>query len=515
MRKNPPTVSPLDNVSLVVDRMMKENIGAIVVEEDNRPIGVITEKDLLRRVVNPEREYESIQARDIMSQPVISIDSNSPIRDALELLRKHDIRRLVVTEAGFLVGLTTERRILEIAHEQYIIENAGRINRVLSDDGIKINVGYVSTFPPRQCGIATYTYDVVSAISRLYVTGSPSILAINDKGGYYDYSNLVKYQIDREDSENFKKAAEYVNKSEIDIVNLQHEYGLLGGIWGDNVINFLDKLEKPVVTTLHTLLPKPSEDAKRVMEYFLEKSDYIIIMAKVGMAILENNYDTLANNVRYIPHGCPNVPFISSESMKGILGLKGRKVLSTFGLLSRGKGMEYAIQSLPNIVEETPEVLYLIIGQTHPEVRKHEGESYRQYLMDLVDKLGLNENVRFVNRFVEKNELIRFLQATDVYIIPYPNRDQISSGTMLYALSTGKAIITTPFLHAEEVISQGGAMRCEFRSPESIADAVETLFTDGSLHEEYQKRAYEYSRDMIWPNVAMMYVNLLFETLGM
>jgi glycosyltransferase involved in cell wall biosynthesis len=515
MRMNPPTVSPLDPISTVLSQMMKEDIGAVIVSENNRPIGIITEKDMLNRVFHAEKDLVITKAREIMSSPLVTIDSQSSIKDGLDLIREHDIKRIVITDEECLVGLTTERRLLEIIHEQYIIENSNRMNRVLHDTGMKINVGFVSTFPPRQCGIATYTYDLVDAISRLYVTGPPGIVAINDKGGFYDYSNLVKLQIDREDSDSFRRAAKYVNNSEINIVNLQHEFGLFGGVWGDHIVAFLEELEKPVVTTLHTLLEEPGSETKQVMDNILNRSNFVTVMAKAGIKILENKYDTLADSVRYIPHGCPNVPFLSSETLKNVIGLNRRTILSTFGLLSKGKGIEYAIQSLPKIIEEDPSVLYLIIGQTHPEVRKNEGESYRQYLMDLIDKLGINENVRFVNRFVEKNELIRFLQATDIYIVPYPNREQISSGTLLYALSTGKAIISTPFLHAEEVMSEGAIKGSKFKDPDSLSNSVIELLTDKSSHEEFQSKAYQYSRDMIWPNVAMKYINVLYEALGL
>ena len=298
-------------------------------------------------------------------------------------------------------------------------------------------------------------------------------------------------------------------------MNLQHEYGLFGGVWGEHVIAFLERLEKPVVTTLHTVLQEPIPDAKRVLEGVLQHSRHAIVMARVGIAILEQIYGTLADKVRYIPHGCPNVPYIGSGQLKPRLGLEGRVVLSTFGLISRGKGIEYAIEALPLIIKEEPRTLYLVIGETHPEVRKHEGESYRQQLLNLVESLGIEENVKFVNRFLPKNELLRYLQATDVYIIPYPNREQISSGTMLYALSTGKAIVTTPFLHAEEVISENCAMRCDFRVPSSITKSVLTMLQHEDVHKGYEERAYNYSRGMIWANVAMKYVNLFYETLGL
>jgi glycosyltransferase involved in cell wall biosynthesis len=261
-------------------------------------------------------------------------------------------------------------------------------------------------------------------------------------------------------------------------------------------------------------LETPDREAERVMKEVLRLSHRVVVIARIGSRILEQIYDTLPDKVRHIPHGCPNVPFVSSKTVKNILGYNNRIILSTFGLLSRGKGIEYAIKALPDIVEKEPSVLYLIIGQTHPEVRKHEGESYRQSLIDLVKSLGVENNVRFINRFLSKNELIRFLQATDIYILPYPNPEQISSGTMLYALCTGKAIVTTPFLHAQEVIAQGAAFDCQFKDPESITWSVNALLTSKQLHDNFQRRAYAYTRDMIWPNVAMKYVNLFYESIG-
>ena len=515
MKIDPPRV-PLDaRISEVVGLMMGEDVGAVIVVEDGRPLGIITEKDLLGRVVRPGRDFDATPAGAVMSEPLITIEAGRPISEALEVLRENSIRRLVVTDGGALVGLTTERRLLEVAHEQYKAHRRERMGRALSAEEVRVNVAYVSTFPPRECGIATYTEDLVGAIDRLYATGPPTVMAINDRGGYYDYPNLVGFQIDREEAESYVRAAEYVNGSDVDVVNLQHEYGLFGGTWGEHVLDFLEALEKPVVTTLHTVLQEPGPDARRVLEGILRRSDHVVVMARVGIGILEQLYDAFADNVRYIPHGCPNVPFVSTGPVKQGLGLKDRIVLSTFGLISRGKGIEHAIRAMPEVVEEEPRVLYLIIGETHPEVRKHEGETYRQHLLDTVEELGMDENVRFVNRFLEKGELIRFLQATDVYIIPYPNRDQISSGTLLYALSTGKAIVSTPFLHAEEVMGEGAAMRCEFRDPGSIADAVKNLLKFDHVQERYQRRAYQYSRPMIWPNVAMMYVNLFCETLGL
>jgi len=476
MKAEPPTISVSGAVSTVVDLMIRENVGAVIALEDGQPVGIITEKDILERVIKDERDLELTLVRDAMSSPLISIEAGGSIGEALDLMRESGVRRLAVVEDGDLVGITTERRLLEVVHVRYLMEGVGAAKEALYDDSSKLRVAFVSTYPPRECGIATYTQDLVDSISNLQVLKPPVIVAINDRGGHYDYPGEVRFRIDRDRVESYVEAADFINASDIDIVNLQHEYGLFGGVWGEHVIAFLERLEKPVVTTLHTVLQEPVPDARRVLEGVLQ---------------------------------------IGSGLLKPSLGLEGRVVLSTFGLISRGKGIEYAIEALPPIIKVEPRALYLVIGETHPEVRKHEGESYRQQLLELVESLGIEENVRFVNRFLPKNELLRYLQATDVYIIPYPNREQISSGTMLYALSTGKAIVTTPFLHAEEVISEECAMGCEFRAPGSITESVLTMLRNDDVHKGYEERAYDYSRGMIWPNVAMKYVNLFYETLGL
>ncbi len=517
MRSEPPTVSALDAISTVMDLMTRENVGSIVVVENDRPLGIITEKDVLERVIGAGKNPELTLAKDVMSEPVVTIDAERTIADALETLHKHNIRKLIVTKQDALVGLTTERRLLEIVHGYYTIRALGSLEMMHGHELHRIRVAYVSTYPPRECGIAAYTKHLVDATSTFCARGvsSQAVIAINDRGGHYDYDVRVKSQIDAVDIQSYEKAAEYINASNMDVVNLQHEYGIFGGERGKYVVKLLQGIRKPVVTTLHTLLEEPGSGAETVLEQILEHSDFIVVLAKAGVEILEQRYGSHADRVRYIPHGCPNVPLIGTEMTKRSLGLEDRVVVSTFGLLSRGKGIEYAIRALPQIVKEHPTILYLIIGETHPEVRKVEGESYRQLLFDLVESFGLDKNVRFVNRFLGENELIRYLQATDIYVLPYPNREQISSGTLSYALSTGRAIVTTPFLQAEEVISDGAALKCDFKDPDSIAERVNTLLKDSEIRQSFSKIAYEYSRAMIWPNVAMSYLNVFYHALGL
>jgi glycosyltransferase involved in cell wall biosynthesis/CBS domain-containing protein len=509
---NTPTINPEKRISDLIDVLILNNIGAIVAVENEKSIGIVTEKDILEKVLNKERNLEKTLVRDIMSSPVISIDSAKPVKVAIDLLREHKIRRLAVTENERFIGLTTERRLLNIAHSVYV-ENTQDIVQI---NGLpeKPIVTYLSSYPPRECGIATFTYDLVNSIDKLNALSTPIITAINDRGSYYDYPPQVKIQIDRDEHDSYYNAAERINKSGISALNLQHEYGLFGGIWGDYLIDFLEEVKKPVITTLHTILENPPPDAYRVMKDIIRLSHRIVVIARVGSRILEQTYETLPDKVRHIPHGCPNVPFVNSNTVKPFLGFKDRLIFATFGLISRGKGIEYAIQSLPDIVTEHPDILYLVIGETHPEVRKHEGESYRQSLIDLVESLGLTNNVRFVNRFLSKNELIRFLQATDIYILPYPNPEQISSGTMMYALCTGKAIVTTPFLHAQEVISQEAAVASEFKDSKSIAQSVNSILDSPEQRRILETSAYDYSRGMIWPNVAMRYVNLFYKSTG-
>jgi glycosyltransferase involved in cell wall biosynthesis/CBS domain-containing protein len=517
MRPAAPTVSILDAISTVMDLMAKENVGSIVAVENNLPVGIITERDILRRVIGSGKHLELTLVEDVMSKPPVTIEAERTIADALQTLHKHNVGRLIVTQKGAYVGLTSERRLLEITHANYVMKDRGLPRSVVDYDTHRIRVAYVSTYPPRECGIATYTRHLVDATSTFCARAvkSPAVVAINEKGGYYDYGIAVKFQINADENESYEKAAEYVNSSDVDIVNLQHEYGIFEGEWGEYILAFLEKLDKPVVTTLHTVLQEPVPDAERVLERILQNSNSIVVMARIGIQILEQLYGGFPDKIHHIPHGCPNVPFIETAMTKQSLALHDRVVLSTFGLLSSAKGIEYAIEALPHIVEKHPEILYMIIGETHPEVRKREGETYRQLLLNLVDSLGLEKNVRFVNRFLTESELIRYLQATDVYIIPYPNREQISSGTLSYALSTGKAIVTTPFLQAEEAISKGAAMECKFRDPSSIGECVTILLEDDQIRQRFRRIAYEYGRAMIWPNVAMKYVNLFYHALGL
>jgi glycosyltransferase involved in cell wall biosynthesis len=368
------------------------------------------------------------------------------------------------------------------------------------------HIGYFSTYPPRECGIANFTKDLSDAIYDLNGF-ERSIIAINEKGALYDYGRRVKCKIDRDNAQDFVKAAEYVNSSNIQLLIVQHEFGLYGGDYGEHIKLFLDNVKKPVITTLHTVQPDFDKKAIEVLKYLVERSESIVLIAHAAIDMLKKQGIPYKKCV-VIPHGCPSIDCTNNESIKESLGLEGRLVASTFGLISSGKGIEYAIQALPEVIKKEPGIIYLIIGETHPEVRKHEGEKYRNELTRLVSELGLEEHVRFTNRFITKRELIKFLQATDIYITPYISPNQISSGTLIYALGAGKAVVSTPYYHAQEVLSNDRGILCRFKDSTSVAEGINRLL-DESFRSEIQKRAYKYSRRFLWKNVAKKYIKLI------
>ena len=379
------------------------------------------------------------------------------------------------------------------------------VQKHVLDSSVK-RIGYLSTYPPRECGIANFTKDLVDAICELD-EHKHSIIAINEKGAIYDYDRRVKWNIDRDDVEDYVNAAKYVNSSNIQLLVIQHEFGLYGGDYGEHLKLFLEAVKKPVITTLHTVQPNFDKKAIEVLKYITERSESIIVIAHAAIDMLKQQ-GIPSKKCVVIPHGCPSFDRTNSKSIKESLGLKGRLVASTFGLISSGKGIEYAIQALPEVIKTEPRIIYLIIGETHPEVRKHEGEKYRNELTKLVSELGLEEHVRFTNRFITKRELIKFLQATDIYLTPYISPNQISSGTLIYALGAGKAVVSTPYYHAQEVLAKGRGILCKFEDSASIAAGINNLL-DETFRSQIQKRAYKYSRRFLWKNVAKKYVNLI------
>ena len=361
---------------------------------------------------------------------------------------------------------------------------------------------YLSTYPPRDCGIATFTKDLTDAIDGISSNFRSRIAAINN-GFAYEYDKKVKYQLEDEDAEAYEELSKKINGSgKIKAVSVQHEYGIFGGEYGSYLLPFLENVQKPVVITLHSVLPNPNPDLKKVTEEIIENSTYVVVMARTAESILKNEYNINGKKIRFIPHGVPDI------RQKRKIAQKNKKLLLTFGLMDSGKGIEYVIEAMPEIIEKNPDVVYCVIGETHPSVLKREGEKYRNMLMAKVKEMGLKRHVKFYNKYLAKKKLMEWLLATDVYIAPSLDPNQITSGTIAYALGCGRAIVSTPSLYAKEVLSGDRGLLVEFRNPESIADAVNRILVDKSLKERLENNAGEFGKNMAWPNVAKKYLDL-------
>lgn len=378
----------------------------------------------------------------------------------------------------------------------------------IRDSMNKIEPAYVSTYPPSECGIATFCRDVATSVAKYTPFSKPTIIAIKREHEIEPYERVVRFQILKEDRQSYLDAAKFINESSLHIISIQHEFGIYGGPDGEYLLDLLEAVEKPMAATLHTVLQRPSPNQKRIVQEMGRLCDILVVMVKTGRNILLDVYDIDPAKITIIPHGVPNVHRVSAHSVKRALGIADRLILSTFGLINRGKGLEYVIQAMPKILEKHPNALYLVLGETHPGVRKHEGESYRNYLTEIISDLGLEENVRFNNRFLSLNELVRYLCATDVYVTPYLNKDQIVSGTLAYALGCGKAICSTPYLYAEEVLAEGRGVLVDFESADSIADNVNRILDDKALKDSLESNAYAYGRRAAWFNAAINYLDL-------
>ncbi len=361
---------------------------------------------------------------------------------------------------------------------------------------------FLSSFPPRECGIATFTTDVVESYDRRY-GGSSDVIAIEEPDApERAYPPNVVAHLIQNDRASYRAIAEFVNAHPCDALNIQHEYGLFGGEDGAWITDLIEFVMKPVVVSLHTVLPEPSESHLRITRAICEGATAIVVLSATGREILITRYGIDPSKVNVIPHGVPDVAFRETDMPKGYFGLHDRAVISTFGLINRGKGLEYAIEAMRDISARHPEALYLILGQTHPVVRRREGEVYRESLEALVAQYGLENNVKLVDRYLPFDELVQYLQATDIYLTPYLNPVQIVSGTLAYAIGCGKAVVSTPYLYAEELLAHGRGYFVNFRDARSIADTIMSLLDDPALRSSTERRAYKYGRQMTWNNVA-------------
>ena len=367
---------------------------------------------------------------------------------------------------------------------------------------------FLGSYPPRECGIATFTKDVVDSYDQRFGACS-EIVAIEEPGApLRDYPPAVVANLIQNDRGSYRTIADFVNRHPCDALNVQHEYGLFGGENGEWIVDLIALVRKPVIVSLHTVLPEPTSDHLRVARTICATASAVVVLSATGRDILIEKYSIDPQKVNVIHHGVPDVPFRDTDAAKATLGLHDRQVVSTFGLINRGKGLEYAIEAMRDVASAHPDALYLILGQTHPVVRRNEGEVYRESLEKLVAEYGLGDNVRLVDRYLGFDELVQYLQATDIYLTPYLNPVQIVSGTLAYAVGLGKAVVSTPYLYAEELLAHGRGFLVQFRDAASIANTTKALLHDPDLRASTERRAYRFGRQMTWPHVAQEYGGL-------
>jgi glycosyltransferase involved in cell wall biosynthesis len=375
-----------------------------------------------------------------------------------------------------------------------------------SKPSLPSRIAVIGNYLPRQCGIATFTTDLCSAISAEYGNARLLALPVNDTDEGYDYPARVRWSLAQDDLTSYQEAAEFLNFNNIDMVCLQHEYGIFGGPAGSHVLHLLRRLKMPLVTTLHTVLREPDPNQLRVMEEIAELSDRLIVMSQLSSQFLQEIFKIPGGKIDMVPHGVPDLPFLDPNFYKDKFGVEGKAVLLTFGLLSPNKGIENVIQALPQILSRHKNVVYLVAGATHPHILRREGEKYRASLQALAKEVGVELQVMFHNRFVSPEEMVEFIGAADIYITPYRHEAQVVSGTLAYALGAGKAIISTPYWHAIELLDDRRGALVPFQNPGAIAQKTIELLDTPAIRHAMRKRAYLFAREMIWKRVAQGYM---------
>ncbi|QJD94713.1 glycosyltransferase [Mucilaginibacter robiniae] len=381
-----------------------------------------------------------------------------------------------------------------------------------------MKIAYISTYPPRECGLATFNQNVMRAINANFPERKSAleggyVVAINDSDSVqaYEYPPEVKYIIRQNHQKDYIQAANYVNTSDVDACILEHEFGIYGGESGIYILPLLNRLEKPLISILHTILREPSYVQKLIIREIAEQSAKIIVMSKRAVEFLTTIYEIPAEKIQIIEHGVPDLEAPANNPVKKLSAFKNRKVLLTFGLLSRNKGLEVVIKALPKIVEKHPDVMYVILGNTHPGIVKHSGEEYRDYLKLLASQLKVSNNLTFINKFVTEEELMDYLTAAAVYVTPYHNEAQITSGTLSYAVGAGAAVVSTPYWHATELLDDNRGRLFDFKDHEALANTINELFDDEAAMQTLKQNAYEYGLHLRWPVIGSEFIKVAQE----
>jgi glycosyltransferase involved in cell wall biosynthesis len=367
-------------------------------------------------------------------------------------------------------------------------------------------IAFLADYLPRKCGIATFTTDLRCSVAREFPATQCLVVPVNDIEGGYEYPPEVRFEIAEQDLPSYLRAADFLNITDVDVLCVQHEYGIFGGQAGSHLLALLHELRMPIVTTLHTILRDPNQDQRRVMQDLIRLSTRLVVMSEKGREFLLDVYKAPASKIDLIPHGIPDMPFADPNFYKDEFGVAGKQVLLTFGLLSPNKGIEYALRALPDIIAEFPATVFIVVGQTHPNLLRDAGELYRLSLQRMAKDLGVQKHVVFFNRFVELDELMRFIGAADIYLTPYLTEAQITSGTLAYAFGAGNAVVSTPYWHAQELLAAERGKLVPFRDAKAIAQAVIELLHDDPLRHLMRKNAYRLGRDMVWSRVAQLYM---------
>src|ERR1022692_4902377 len=399
-------------------------------------------------------------------------------------------------------------RVLQVIGPRALVRDGASVARarLQSKPSLPSRIAVIGNYLPRQCGIATFTTDLCAAISAEYGTARLLALPVNDTDEGYDYPARVRWSLAQDELKSYQEAAEFLNFNNIDMVCLQHEYGIFGGPAGSHILHLLRGLKMPAVTTLHTVLREPNPDQLMVMEEIAELSDRLIVMSQLSSQFLQEIFKVPGSKIDMVPHGVPDLPFLDPNFYKDRFGVEGKAVLLTFGLLSPNKGIENVIQALPQILAKHKNVAYIVAGATHPHILRREGDKYRASLQALAKEAGVEAQVIFHDHFATPEEMAAFIGAADIYITPYRYEEQVVSGTLAYALGAGKAIISTPYWHAIELLDDRRGALVPFQNPDAIANKTIELLNTPAIRHAMRKRAYLFARDMVWKKVAQGYM---------